>query len=60
MGLIEHIARFWESVLYPPNAIRSIGPPPLSANTMAWLSLIGGIIGIVMFIDWLIKFFWSK
>lgn len=60
MGLIEHIARFWESVIYPSNAIRSIGPPPVSANMMAWLTLIGGIIGIIMFIDWLWKFFWSK
>jgi len=58
--MIDHLARFWESVIYPSNAIRGIGPPPVSVEVLAWLTLIGGIIGIIMFIDWLWKFFWPK
>jgi len=58
MNFIDHLTRFWEGVLYPNMPIGKIGPPPLSAEVMAWGSLICGIITIVMFLDWLRKFFW--
>jgi hypothetical protein len=57
--MIDHLARFWESVIYPPMSIGGkIGPPPIPAVVMAWINLICAIIAIVMFLDWLRKFFW--
>jgi len=55
MNPIDYLSRFWESILFPTDKLK-IGPPPVSAEVMAWITLIGGIIGFIMFVDWL----WDK
>ena len=58
MDFIDHLARVWEGVLYPNMSIGKIGPPPMPATVMAWITLVCAIITIVMFVDWIRRFFW--
>jgi hypothetical protein len=57
---IDYLTRFWSNIILPRDilTIGDPGKPPVSPRVMAWLTLLSGVGGIIMFIDWLIKLMW--
>jgi len=50
--IIDPIAGFWETLF----SGMSIQGPPISAESMAWITVGCGVITFLMFLDWL----WGK
>jgi len=64
MNPIDYLTRFWAKKLYRPSYDQPIGlvpyprDYPVLAKVMAWINVLCGVGGVIMFIDWLVKLIW--